>query len=41
MNELNNTQLQEVNGGLIAIGTIVAGLALLDFGIGVYQGFSK
>jgi lactobin A/cerein 7B family class IIb bacteriocin len=39
MQTLHKSEIEEVNGGLI--GTIVAGLALLDFGIGVYQGFSK
>jgi lactobin A/cerein 7B family class IIb bacteriocin len=38
MKELNTNQIEDVNGGFLP--QIVAGLILVDFAIGVYEGFT-
>ena len=38
MKELNVNQIEDVNGGFLP--QIVAGLILVDFAIGVYEGFT-
>jgi len=38
MKELNANQIEDVNGGFLP--QIVAGLILVDFAIGVYEGFT-
>ena len=38
MQEINSTQIKDVSGGFLP--QIVAGLILVDFAIGVYEGFT-
>jgi lactobin A/cerein 7B family class IIb bacteriocin len=39
MKEINANELKDINGGFLP--QIVAGLILVDFAIGVYEGFTR